>query len=138
MSSLIEQAVEWVEGAAVSEVTTAAVSAVKAVIEHGMPHAAAARKATPVATGVLAYFPDAIAEVAKVSFIGNQKHNPGEPLHWARGKSMDQTDAAVRHVMDYLTGIRRDADGSHVLAQAAWRILAELQIDIEKAKDGAK
>jgi hypothetical protein len=99
-----------------------------------MPESSEARKQTPVATGVLAYFPDAIAEVAKVSFMGNAKHNPGEPLHWAREKSTDQADCEVRHTMEYLAGGRRDKDGNHVLAQAAWRVLAELQLDIEKEK----
>lgn len=104
----------------------------EAVKEPGLPHDAAARKQTPIATGVLAYFPDAVAEVAKVSYIGNEKHNPGEPLHWARDKSTDQMDAAVRHIMDYLKGSRRDAEGNAVLAQAAWRLLAQLQLDTEQ------
>lgn len=101
------------------------------VREPGLPEDAQQRKETPVATGVLAYFPDAIAEVAKVSFAGNSKHNPGQPLHWARGKSTDQMDAAVRHIMDYTKGVRLSAEG-YVLAQAAWRLLAQLQLDIEK------
>ena len=42
------------------------------------------RKTYPIATGVLDYFPDAIAAVAYLSFRGNQQHNPGQPLHWAR------------------------------------------------------
>lgn len=98
----------------------------------GMPEDAAARKQTPIATGVLGYFPDALAEVAKVSYIGNDKHNPGQPLHWARGKSTDQLDAAVRHIVDYLKGMRSDASGNVVLAQAAWRILAQCQLDCEQ------
>lgn len=125
---LIEKAVEAPKAAAAPAGGNAATN------EPGMPHSSLGRKQTPIATGVLGYFPDAIAEVAKVSFIGNEKHNPGEPLHWARGKSADQTDAALRHIMDYVTGSRRDVDGSHVLAQAAWRVLAELQLAIEKEK----
>src|SRR5262245_47931312 len=35
------------------------------------------RKALPVFTGVLMYFPDAIAAVAEVSRVGNEQHNPG-------------------------------------------------------------
>jgi len=35
------------------------------------------RKETPIARGVLDYFPLAIAEVARVSYVGNQQHNPG-------------------------------------------------------------
>lgn len=90
------------------------------------------RKETPVWSGVLRYFPDAINAVARVSFKGNEKHNPGEPLHWARGKSMDQEDSAVRHIM---TPDAIDSDtGETELAHAAWRILAALQLQQEKLK----
>src|SRR5258708_31376733 len=54
----------------------------------------------PITTGLLDYFPDACALVAEVSFLGNQKHNPGEPLHWARGKSMDHADCIARHLIE--------------------------------------
>src|ERR1044072_4379828 len=37
----------------------------------------ATRKTYPMARGLLDYFPDALAEVSKVSFLGNEKHNPG-------------------------------------------------------------
>lgn len=87
------------------------------------------RKQIPICTGVLDYFPDAIAEVARVSKIGNDQHNPGEPLHWNRGKSMDQADCVVRHLMER-DGI--DDDGMYHLAKACWRLLADLQIKIEK------
>jgi hypothetical protein len=91
-----------------------------------------ARKAIPVFDGFLMYFPDAAAAVARVSQIGNDQHNPGEPLHWARGKSMDQFNTAVRHLMDHGAGSRYDNDGGRHLAKAAWRVLAALQLDIEK------
>lgn len=91
----------------------------------------AGRKAVPIFDGVLMYFPDAIAAVAHVSVMGNKQHNPGEKLHWARGKSMDQTNTAVRHMMDYGRGELKDDDGVYHLAKAAWRILAELQLSIE-------
>lgn len=58
------------------------------------------RKNFPVHTGCLRYFPAALAGVAKTSKIGNDKHNPGEELHHARGKSMDHTDCIVRHLID--------------------------------------
>lgn len=110
--------------------------------EPGIPHSAQARKETPIATGVLAYFPDAIAEVAKVSYIGNDQHNPGQSLHWARDKSTDHSDSAARHITEYLDAKRqnpnvavpRDAKGNSLLAQAAWRVLAQNQLDIEKEK----
>jgi hypothetical protein len=65
-----------------------------------MPVDSAARKAVPLTTGVLDYFPAALAYIARVSKAGNDKHNPGEPLHWARGKSTDQADAVGRHLID--------------------------------------
>lgn len=92
---------------------------------------AAGRKGYPVFTGVLMYFPDALAAVAAVSKKGNDQHNPGQPLHWAREKSTDQMDTTTRHLMDHGSGKVRDADGGYHLAKAAWRILAELQLTIE-------
>lgn len=96
------------------------------------------RKALPVFDGVIMYFPDAIAAIAAVSVAGNQQHNPGEPLHWARGKSMDQFNTAVRHMMDHRLGQRYDDDKTRHLAKAAWRILAALQLDIEKEQSDAR
>ena len=89
------------------------------------------RKQTPIYSGVVSYFPDALAAVARVSFKGNNQHNPGEPLHWAREKSTDQMDAAMRHQFDYASGITRDTDGEYHLAKAIWRLSAQLQLDIE-------
>ena len=87
-----------------------------------------ARKETPIASGVLDYFPDALAEVARVSFIGNQQHNPGQPLHWAREKSTDESDALIRHFLERGT---MDTDGTRHSAKVAWRALALLQKEIE-------
>ena len=97
-----------------------------------LPHDAKARKAIPLYTFLTQYFPDAIAELVKVSVAGNAQHNPGQPLHWARGKSTDQMDAAMRHLFDHGVGIRFGADGQRTLAQAAWRLLAQLQLDLER------
>jgi len=87
------------------------------------------RKAAPVWGGVLSYFPDALMAVARISKAGNDKHNPGEPLHWARGKSMDQEECIVRHMLNpYAT----DADSGELhLTHAAWRTLAALQLHEE-------
>ena len=90
----------------------------------------ATRKKYPVYSGVLAYFPAAIAEVSKISYLGNQQHNPGEPLHWARGKSTDQEDTMIRHIMDHANN-PLDTDGSYHLAKACWRLLAHLQLFLE-------
>lgn len=88
-----------------------------------------ARKAIPICTGFLDYFPLACLEVAKVSDAGNAQHNPGEELHWARGKSTDQMNTAIRHIMERGN---KDTDGVRHLAKAAWRILAALQIECEQ------
>jgi len=59
------------------------------------------RKEIPVFSGVLKYFPKAIRYVSKVSYVGNEQHNPGTPLHWDREKSKDELDACVRHLIDH-------------------------------------
>lgn len=91
-----------------------------------------ARKAVPIVTGVLDYFPDAIAAVADCSRVGNDQHNPGQPLHWAKDKSTDHADCIGRHLMQRGT---LDADGVRHSAKVAWRALALLQIEIERARD---
>ena len=90
------------------------------------------RKAHPVCTGVLDYFPDALLAVAYCSFVGNEQHNPGEPLHWAKEKSTDEADALVRHLLD--RG-KLDADGVRHSAKVAWRALALLQREIEAERE---
>lgn len=93
------------------------------------------RKDTPMCTGVLDYFPDALASVARVSKRGNEKHNPGQPLHWSRGKSNDHADCVIRHM-----ATREEIDpenGETHLANAAWRVLALLQLQQEKLKEKA-
>lgn len=92
-------------------------------------------KETPIYSGVISYFPEAMKEVARVSFIGNEQHNPGEPLHWAREKSKDQMDAALRHIIDYASGIKIDKDGASHLGKAIWRLMAQLELDMEKENE---
>lgn len=75
------------------------------------------------------YFPDALIAVAALSFIGNEQHNPGEPLHWARDKSTDQEDTLLRHLFEAGT---LDTDGVRHSAKVAWRALAALQLEIER------
>lgn len=90
------------------------------------------RKERPVFTGVLKYFPDAIMEVARVSYTGNEQHHPGEPLHWDRAKSTDELDALSRHLIQAGT---IDDDGMRHSAKVAWRALANLQKEIERDND---
>jgi hypothetical protein len=66
-----------------------------------LPVSSAARKEIPLWTGALAYAPAAFALMAATSQKGNNKHNPGEPLHHARGKSTDHQDCILRHMTDY-------------------------------------
>jgi hypothetical protein len=65
-----------------------------------LPADSEARKDIPLLSGLFRYFPAALAGVARWSKLGNDKHNPGEPLHHARGKSMDHGDCILRHTMD--------------------------------------
>jgi hypothetical protein len=90
-----------------------------------------ARKATPLFGGCLNYFPDALAAVARLSKIGNDKHNPGQPLHWSKGKSNDHADCLARHLVDH-GKIDPETGLSHTVA-VAWRALALLQTEIERA-----
>lgn len=99
-----------------------------------LPTGANDRKKYPIWSGVLMYFPDALLAVSRVSHEGNEQHNPGEPLHWARDKSTDQLNTAMRHMLDYGTGVNVDTDGTWHLAKAVWRLLAELQLAIEKER----
>lgn len=97
-----------------------------------------ARKDIPLYIFLTQYFPDAIVELVKVSVAGNNQHNPGEPLHWARGKSTDQLNTAMRHIFDHGGGCRYDEDGTMHLAKAAWRLMAEIQVLCEKRDIMAK
>lgn len=104
-----------------------------------MPHTTlptdpAERKGIPMATGLLDYFPAALMEVARLSKAGNDKHNPGEPLHHSRGKSNDHADTIVRHLVD--RGTIDPEDGIRHSVKVAWRALALLQEELER-EDGA-
>lgn len=98
-----------------------------------LPTDAKARKQAPMAEGLLWYFPAALAAVANVSKVGNDQHNPGQPLHHARSKSSDHADCIIRHLADAGT---LDTDGRRHTAKAAWRALALLQEELER-EEGA-
>lgn len=99
-----------------------------------LPTDSEGRKGYPLLSGLLRYFPAACAGVARISRLGNDKHNPGEKMHHARGKSTDHGDCIVRHlvdIQDILAGIERGATSeievTAALAEAnqlAWRALA--------------
>lgn len=92
------------------------------------------RKACPLFSGCLNYFPDALLAVARLSKLGNDKHNPGEPLHWSKGKSGDHADCLARHLLRH-GQIDPDSGLSHTVA-VAWRALALLQTEIEASRKG--
>jgi hypothetical protein len=93
------------------------------------PLDAKVRKNLPLWRGFLRYFPDASLAVAKLSLIGNEQHNPGEELHWARGKSMDQYDCLARHLLD---ADLLDSDLVPHAVKVAWRAMAGLQTYLEQ------
>lgn len=94
-----------------------------------LPTDGTGRKACPVASGVLDYFPDALIAVAKVSYLGNKQHNdPNKPMHWDRSKSTDEADTLIRHFLQRGT---IDTDGVPHSAKMAWRALALLQKEVE-------
>lgn len=83
------------------------------------PEDSAERKTYPIFSGLLQYFPAALAAVSRHSYVGNEKHNPGQPLHHDRAKSGDEADALGRHLME----------GDYV--GVAWRALSLLQKHLE-------
>ena len=95
-----------------------------------------ARKAIPIYSGFIKYFPDAMAAVAELSRIGNDQHNPGKELHWDRSKSGDELDAEMRHVVDMAIAgeTATDTDGVLHATKNAWRAMANLQKLLERRR----
>lgn len=102
-----------------------------------LPTDSTERKNYPLMRGCLNYFPAALAGVARWSKLGNDKHNPGEELHHARGKSMDHGDCILRHLVDLQALLKTyetemlvssgKVTAQHVIDEAdalAWRALA--------------
>jgi len=101
-----------------------------------LPTDAAARKAIPVYSGFIKYFPRGMIAVAELSRIGNDQHNPGKPLHWDRSKSGDEMDALVRHMLDDAMGVPTDTDGVLHATKLAWRAMGNLEKLLEKKAAG--
>lgn len=101
-----------------------------------LPHDPKARKNIPLATGCFDYFPRALAAIAELSKHGNDKHNPGQPLHWSRDKSNDHADCLARHLLERgkLDEIAPGVKVRHS-TQMAWRALALLELELEAAGD---
>lgn len=93
-------------------------------------YTSAERKDMPLQKVLSEYFPDAFMALARLSRKANEKHNPGEPMHWARNKSTDHLDCAARHL---LTPNAVDPDTGEIeLVAALWRCAAALQLAEEK------
>ena len=95
---------------------------------------AADRKATPVYSGCVAYFPLALKEISKASAEGNKQHHDDKPLHWDRSKSGDELDAMMRHLLDHASGELFDDCGTRHIVKCGWRILAFIQKTMENEK----
>ena len=78
----------------------------------------------PIVSGFLAYFPDAVMEVAKVSAAGNRQHGT---TGWDKSVSPDELNALGSHLIAHTQGSLRDSDGTLHLAKVAWRAMAALQ-----------
>lgn len=101
-----------------------------------VPDTSKIRKGMPLFQGCLMYFPDALLAVAEHSRKANEKHNPGEPMHWSRDKSKDHADCVARHLIDMgpeWTNVDPEFDSLHAVA-LAWRALAVAQIAIERSR----
>lgn len=97
------------------------------------------RKDTPVHQGFIVYFPRAIRAVARLSKLGNDKHNPGEPLHWSRNKSTDHRDCIARHLLDVGTWDTTSYPEPVLHAtELAWRAMANLEIELETLENATK
>ena len=108
-----------------------------------------ARKMLPVFSMITRYFPKAMREITRVCVANNVRYNPERDpadINWARGKSPDQLGSAFRHMLERIvdnhvfepvsaevekaTGIT----SVYVLAEAAWRVCAALELEIERCE----
>ena len=109
-------------------------------LDSPLPKDSNARKEIPLDSGCFQYFPAALAAVAHLSWVGNQKHNANEPLHDARSKSTDDGDCLLRHHAESGKWDVITLPDGRVLkvrhsAAVAWRALRILQKECEA--DGA-
>jgi hypothetical protein len=107
------------------------------------------RKMLPIFKYLTEYFPKAHREVTKVCVVNNVRYNPDRSpadINWNRGKSPDQLGSAFRHMLESavdgkvfedvpeevakITGIGK----VYVLAEAMWRLGAQLELAIEHAE----
>lgn len=97
-----------------------------------LPSSAAEREHYPICTGFFDYFPDAVAEVAKLSYDATKQHHPDAEMHWDRGKSTGHADKILRHMAERDTV---DVDGHLHMTKVAWRAMAQLQEHLERTRN---
>lgn len=75
------------------------------------------------------YFPESIIQVARVIRAGNRQHNGDAPvLFWDRSKSSQHFKKGLGH---WAQRGEIDEDDTRHTAKAAWRVLADLQLEEE-------
>lgn len=106
------------------------------------------RKMLPILRMIVGYFPKALREVTRVCVANNVRYNPDRKpndINWARGKSTQQMDSLFRHILEHeVDGLVFEElppevqaacgpgfERVYVLAEAAWRALAALELEIE-------
>lgn len=94
-----------------------------------LPEEQELRNSYPLATGCLDYFPNALAEVARLSYLATKQHHPDQPMHWDRSKSPEHRDKIMRHLVD---AGKFDDKGQRHSTMVAWRALANLQEELER------
>lgn len=114
-----------------------------------LPHNDKERKNLPIFKLICNYFPKALREVTRVAVANNVRYNPDRKpadINWARGKSTDQMGSLFRHMLEsQVDGLVFEAlppevqaacgpgfERVYVLAEAAWRALAALELQIEE------
>ena len=89
----------------------------------------AERKEFAVFQGFKRYFPLAMMLIARHSVRMNEKHNPGEPVHWAKEKSKDHDDCIERHGISIaINPDSVDSDGAYHMICRGWRAMAAIEI----------
>ena len=96
---------------------------------NSLPDDATKRNEYPMADGLLDYFPNALAEVSRLSHLATLQHHPDQPMHWDRSKSSDHRNKIMRHLID-AGGL--DDKGLRHSTMVAWRSLALLHDELER------
>lgn len=94
-----------------------------------LPEDVETRREMPMFDGFIAYFPNAMAEVARLSWKATQQHHPEEGMHWDRTKSLDHLNKIGRHMVD---AGKFDNYGERHSTMLAWRAMANLQEELER------